>query len=306
MASAVEVLKFTDAREFLSRVRLSADTWWDADSARSDWVFRGVGDADCWTLVPSAWRTGNTNFDRLCEHVRSQVLPLSDNTAPTPALREYLECRAAEQEAVHVFAQLARSLGFKIEGHTQSPLDIRLLIHESLGFGQVGSHDLFALAQHHGIPTRLLDWSLDPIVATFFAASPPFRRNEDSSICLWALNTSRLQVAQAKLTTGTAPRVHVYYPERSTNAYLHSQSGVMTELAPAKSFYVENRRWPSVEEAVSVLASDRQILVGHRLSHDQVPLLLRLLSREGVNRAQLMPSLDNVAQTAMESLARPR
>ena len=38
------------------------------------------------------------------------------------------------------------------------------------------------------------------------------------------------------------------------------------------------------------------------LKSDEVPALKRLLLREGVSKAHMMPSLDNIASTALEML----
>jgi FRG domain len=60
--------------------------------------------------------------------------------------------------------------------------------------GKVPAHkDCMAwlfLAQHHGLPTRLLDWSESLLIASYFAVSEEDRKAHDG--CVWAINPGGL------------------------------------------------------------------------------------------------------------------
>lgn len=61
-----------------------------------------------------------------------------------------------------------------------------------LGSGPIDEWELLVVAQHHGVPTRLLDWSYSPLVAAHFAT----RSAVPGSPCvIWRLDWQRIHEA---------------------------------------------------------------------------------------------------------------
>jgi hypothetical protein len=55
---------------------------------------------------------------------------------------------------------------------------------------------MLALAQHYGVPTRMLDWSLDPYVAAYFAAVSAAMADSTvgGDLVVWAVSKSLFEV----------------------------------------------------------------------------------------------------------------
>lgn len=146
-----------------------------------------------------------------------------------------------------------------------------------------------ALAQHHGVPTRLVDWTESPYVAAFFAfGSGLSSREDDPHVAIWCLDTH---------CAAWAPQsgVEIINVPSYDNLRLRTQLGWFTLLTAPYS---------TLEQHVSFCPDAEQALRQFRLPVTEARLALSDLEMMGMSYSKIFPGLDGCARTAVLRTAR--
>lgn len=239
---------------------------------------------------------------------RNTLLPPSqpDLELRQERIKTLLLHACAEIDLMYEFLELSDELGFSVgalpewTGSRENFIDqyVQMYIPDIHNVGGVThkvnalwTHPSIALAQHHRIPTRLLDWTRSPLIAAFFAAiSVPDAHQPDDELVVFAINEEMLQRDIRK----------VIVPAHE-NDYLRMQMGVFTYDTTGEQYFLSSGHYPSLEETIQSQPESLKVYYPKKysLSVTEAPELLRLLWLERMTQAHLMPTLDNVAHTVI-------
>lgn len=329
--SCLDVIKASTAEEFLTYLSIEKPAW--GSGSEVPWIFRGHADSN-WFLQPSAWRKrGKMDLRPLIEQFESHEVWGDRNVQRELAVDEPTGRRiggsiqrAAEYEAVYRFGELADRLGLPVHRKEVSlPNGDQFLRRIDLNIvdGHYGLEETVAcLAQHHGIPTALLDWTSDPWTAAFFAAAEADRQCEEwnegiadlgpdsggggslsGEMAVWALDLSRVPEISLPLIGDREGILRSVRCPRSQHNFLHAQDGLFLMYSQSGDYFMKHGVWPVFEDVLeSVYADGSKALRKIMLPKAEARNVLRKLWRRKYYRARLMPTYDNVANSALHRL----
>ncbi|EPG9548487.1 FRG domain-containing protein, partial [Acinetobacter baumannii] len=173
-------------------------------------IYRGHGESD-WDLKPTFYRNKKnigwvkTNWS-VDQNYESEIL-----------LKFQDSCDLAGVQLPSDNDQLRRRQKNKLSKYRKS------FGRDQLDWFDDDFFELAVYAQHYGVETRLLDWTKNPFVASYFACSHALKMNYDpnSKFCIWVLNSE-------SITNELNQVLEVLDPPKGLNQHISHQQGVLT------------------------------------------------------------------------------
>lgn len=288
-----QIEEVSDPSELISKLNHFID-----DYLKNAWIFRGQSDSE-WELLPKPFRA---------KGIMEFFFPGRFEYGHAPNSQDAKFQKNLEFSLVKQFFRIANETGLEIPIESQIVLDDGYASRKMDEWRQNDNWppselvDAFALAQHHGLPTRLLDFSFDPLVALYFATEKYFDYKKEGvpkKCAVWCICKKRIEEV--------GDRFQFYSGQKYLNRNLYRQKGL---------FIVDRQALKSEKHSLSIFRKENiseqiNMYVGEKFKAEEVQIKLeipsalipdikRYLSKRFYNKAFLMPSYDHIAKTILD------
>ena len=268
----------------------SADELWDYLSPTNepfkppyDLIYRGQGDSE-WELIPKILRNG---FESVVAKMWWSTPKAEDQVF-------------VELIVLNSFARFCDQIGIRIPNDSMEFRENVLSTQSQDEYLRQPDlwpnpclFEIMALAQHHGVHTRLLDWTRNPYVATYFAASSALSRgpmgDETPMFSAWVLDIE---------SRSLYPKVRIVQTPGSVSPHLAAQSGLFT-VHPRNGWRGGSFEVVGLENEFAILPNTPLMKLTTPVRES--PRLLELCQKVGYTAATMYPGADGAGRAVMEN-----